>query len=157
MRLTSAGFEAGGAIPTLFTCEGRNVSPQIDWSDIPKETKSLALILHDPDAPMPNGFTHWVLYNIPTNVRQIGANQAHHPQIAEGTQGKNGAGKIGYTGPCPPSGTHRYFFRLYALRSEVDLEAGATREQLEEAMEGKVIEEAELMGTYTKGKAQAAR
>jgi len=98
-----------------------------------------------------------VLYNIPTNVRQIGANQAHHPQIAEGTQGKNGAGKIGYTGPCPPSGTHRYFFRLYALRSEVELEAGATREQLEEAMEGKVIEEAELMGTYTNAKAKAAQ
>ena len=162
MRLTSTAFEQGGAIPALFTCEGRNVSPQLDWSDLPKEAKSLALILHDPDghdpdAPMANGFTHWVLYNIPTNVRQIGANQRLDPQISEGFQGKNGAGKLGYTGPCPPSGTHRYFFRLYALRSEVALEAGATREQLEEAMEGKVIEEAELMGTYTKGKAQAAR
>lgn len=106
---------------------------------------------------MANGFTHWVLYNIPANVRQIEANRPRDPTIAEGMQGKNSSGKIGYMGPCPPSGTHRYIFRLYALRREVALEPGATREQLEEAMLGNVIEEAELMGTYTKVKARAAR
>jgi Raf kinase inhibitor-like YbhB/YbcL family protein len=158
MRLTSSSFEPGGAIPTLFTCEGQDVSPEFDWSDAPRETKSFALIIHDPDAPMRNGFTHWVLYNIPSHIHHIGANQPRTLKIAGlGMQGKNDAGKIGYMGPCPPSGTHRYFVRLFALRAEVGLGPGATRDELEDAIEGHAIEEAELMGTYTKAKGRAAR
>ena len=158
MRLTSPAFEPGEAIPPIFTCEGKDISPEFDWTDAPRETKSFALIIHDPDAPMANGFTHWVLYNIPANVHRIEANQPREPEIPGlGIQGKNDAGKIGYTGPCPPSGTHRYFVRLYALRSELPLGPGATRQELEEAMQAHVIEEAELMGTYTKAQAKAAR
>jgi Raf kinase inhibitor-like YbhB/YbcL family protein len=158
MRLTSSSFEPGGAIPVLFTCEGKDVSPELDWQDAPRETKSFALILHDPDAPIANGFTHWVLYNVATNVHHIEANRPRAPKIAGmGIQGKNDAVKIGYLGPCPPSGTHRYFFRLYALRSELALDPGATRQEVEGAMQGHVLEEAELMGTYAKAQARAAR
>jgi Raf kinase inhibitor-like YbhB/YbcL family protein len=156
MRLTSSSFEPGAAIPALFTCEGKDVSPEFDWTDTPRETKSFVLILHDPDAPMANGFTHWVLYNIPASVNHIEANRPRAAKIAGlGIQGKNDAGKIGYVGPCPPSGTHRYFVRLYALRSELALAPRATREEVEEAMQGRVIEEAELMGTYTRSQTRA--
>lgn len=158
MQLTSSSFEQGGAIPAQFTCEGKDISPELDWKDAPRETKSLALILHDPDAPIANGFTHWVLYDIPPSVHQIEVNRPREPKIAGfGVQGKNDAGKIGYLGPCPPSGTHRYFFRLYALRSALALDPGATRQDVEAAIEGHVIEEAELMGTYRKAQAKAAR
>lgn len=160
MRLSSSSFNAGGAIPALFTCEGKDVSPELEWKDAPRETKSLALIVHDPDAPMANGFTHWVVYNILPDVTHIEANQPRGPKVVDlGMQGKNDAGKIGYTGPCPPSGTHRYFFRLYALRDELALDPGATREEVESAMQGRVLEEAELMGTYAKihAKGKAAR
>jgi Raf kinase inhibitor-like YbhB/YbcL family protein len=158
MRLTSSSFEPGGPIPSLFTCEGQDVSPEFDWADAPRETKSFALIIHDPDAPIRNGFTHWVLYNIPSHIHHIGANQPRTPKIAGlGIQGKNDAGKIGYMGPCPPSGIHRYFVRLFALRTELGLGPGATRDELEDAIEGHAIEEAELMGTYTKAHTKAAR
>ncbi len=158
MRLTSSSFGPGGAIPALFTCEGQDISPEFDWTDAPRETKSFALIIHDPDAPIRNGFTHWVLYNIPSQIHHIGANQPRTPKIAGlGIQGKNDAGKIGYMGPCPPSGTHRYFIRLFALRTELGLKPGATRDELEDAIEGHAIEEAELMGTYTKAHTRAGR
>ena len=151
MRLTSSSFEDGGAIPSVFTCDGQGISPEFDWTDAPRETKSFALIIHDPDAPTPNGFTHWVLFNIPSHIRHIGANQPQTQKIEGlGIQGKNDAGKIGYVGPCPPSGTHRYFVRLFALRTELGLGPGAVRDELEEAIEGHSIEEAELMGTYTR-------
>ena len=107
---------------------------------------------------MADGFTHWVLYNIPPNISRLDANRPREPKIPGlGIQGKNDAGKIGYMGPCPPSGTHRYFVRLYALRSELALEPGASRQEVEAAMQGHVIEEAELMGTYAKSRAKAAR
>lgn len=158
MRLTSPAFESGGTIPSIFTCEGKGISPEFDWSDAPRETKSFALIVHDPDAPMANGFTHWVVYNIPPNVHRIEANQPSEPQIPGlGIQGKNDGGKAGYIGPCPPSGTHRYFVRLYALRNQLPLGPGAIRQEVEEALQGHVIEQAELMGTYTKAQAKAAR
>lgn len=158
MRLTSPNFEPGGPIPAMFTCEGLGVSPEFDWTDAPRETKSFALIIHDPDAPTPNGFTHWVVYNIPSHVHHMGADQPRTAKIAGlGIQGKNDAGKIGYMGPCPPSGTHRYFVRLFALRAQLELGPGATREELEDAIEGHAIEEAELMGTYTKAAKRAPR
>lgn len=157
MKITSPAFSHGGHIPSEFTCEGQNISPEFSWSEAPKESKSFVLVLHDPDAPRKGGFIHWVVFNIPHDVERIPQNVAHgSPKQAFGLQGKNDSGKIGYVGPCPPSGEHRYFARLYALRSKLDLQPGATYQDVLAALEGKVIEEAELMGTYQKKAAKAA-
>jgi Raf kinase inhibitor-like YbhB/YbcL family protein len=115
------------------------------------ETKSFALVVHDPDAPRLNGFVHWVVHNIPASVTRINQSVPKNPSIPElGLQGRNDSGKIAYMGPCPPSGNHRYFFRLYSLRANLDLGPGATYHEVIAAMEGKIIEQAELMGTYAK-------
>ena len=157
MQLTSSAFSQGGAIPKRYTCEGQDTSPELSWSDAPTEAKSFALILHDPDAPRANGFTHWVIYNIPANVAAIEPNVPKEPVVnGLGVQGKNDGGKFGYMGPCPPSGTHRYFARLYALRDQLDLKPGASHHDVIAAMEGKIIGQAELMGTYAKGSEKAA-
>ena len=151
MKLTSSAFSHEGKIPQQFTCEGQNISPALSWTDAPKETKSFVLIIHDPDAPRLNGFVHWVLYNIPASVTRIDEDAFNTAANSEkGLQGQNDAGKTAYMGPCPPSGTHRYFFRLYALKNNLDLGPGATYSQVIAAMEGKIIEQAELMGTYAK-------
>lgn len=151
MKLTSTAFQAGGKIPQQFTCEGQDVSPDLSWSEAPKETKSFALVVHDPDAPRVDGFVHWVLYNIPASTNHIAQNVPKNGSIPElGLQGRNDSGKIGYIGPCPPSGTHRYFFRLYALRSSLSLGPDATYKEVMSGMEGTIIEQAELMGTYAK-------
>jgi len=157
MQLVSADFSPGGAIPSRFTCEGENVSPEFSWKEAPIGTKSFALILHDPDAPRAGGFTHWVLYNIPAEKGHLDPNVSHEEHVpATGMQGRNDSGEIGYTGPCPPSGTHRYYARLFALDTEVRLPPGATHDELTQAMEGHVLERAELMGTYRKKAEQAA-
>jgi Raf kinase inhibitor-like YbhB/YbcL family protein len=157
MQLTSAAFEQGAAIPSRFTCEGDNISPEFSWRDAPAETKSFVLILHDPDSPRPGGFTHWVVYNITAETGHIGEKVPDEEQAAGlGTQGKNDGGEIGYTGPCPPSGTHRYFARLFALDRELSLPLGATCKQVNSAMEGHVLAQAELMGTYRKKAERAA-
>lgn len=157
MQLTSAAFSHGEAIPTRYTCEGEDISPELSWSDAPKATKSFALILHDPDAPRENGFTHWLVYNIPPNVAAIEPNLPKEPVVSgTGMQGRNDAGEIGYMGPCPPSGTHRYFARLYALRDQLDLNPGASYPDVISAMEGKIIDQTELLGTYAKGSQRAA-
>lgn len=158
MQLTSSAFRQDGAIPQQFTCEGQNTSPQFSWSEAPKETKSFVFLIHDPDAPRKDGFAHWVLYNIPATLGTIEQNVPRQGAVVEGLglQGKNDSGKIGYTGPCPPSGTHRYFARLYALREKLDLQPGATYKEVIAAMEGKIIEQAELMGTYAKQGRKAA-
>jgi Raf kinase inhibitor-like YbhB/YbcL family protein len=150
MQLMSSSFQAAQTIPARFTCEGEDISPEFFWKDAPRETKSFALILHDPDAPRANGFTHWVVYNIPAETTRIEQNVPKQKLLISGLgmQGRNDAGKIGYMGPCPPSGMHRYFARLYALRKELDLQPGASREEVNEAMTGQIIEHAELMGTY---------
>jgi len=153
----SADFSPEGAIPSRFTCEGENVSPEFSWKEAPIGTKSFALILHDPDARRLGGFIHWVLYNVPADKGHLDPNvptQEHVP--ATGVQGRNDGGDIGYMGPCPPSGTHRYYFRLFALDSEVRLPPGATHDELTQAMEGHVLERAELTGTYRKKAEQAA-
>jgi Raf kinase inhibitor-like YbhB/YbcL family protein len=151
MRLLSSAIQAGEPIPPRFTCEGENVSPEFYWVDAGKETKSFVLILHDPDAPRDNGFTHWLLYDIPPNVTHIPEDLAKQASVADsGMQGKNDSGTVGYTGPCPPSGRHRYFARLYALRKQLDLPPGATPMEVKMALEGKVIEQTELMGTFAK-------
>lgn len=157
MRLASSAFERGQPIPRRFTCEGENISPEFSWEDAPKEAKEFALILHDPDAPGLKGFTHWLLYGIPRTVTRVQENRPKEAKVANlGLQGQNDAGKLGYTGPCPPSGTHRYFARLYALRKELGLKPGANAEEVKAAIEDIVIEEAELMGTYAKQHARSA-
>ncbi|HVZ15935.1 MAG TPA: YbhB/YbcL family Raf kinase inhibitor-like protein [Terriglobales bacterium] len=157
MQLTSAMFQQEGRIPAPFTCDGQNVSPELSWRDAPAETKFFALILHDPDAPKDDGFTHWVLYNIPSDVAALEVNVPHNGLLqGVGVQGMNDSGKIGYTGPCPPSGTHRYFFRLYALDAELKLQPGASRDEVEAAMSGHILDQAELMGTYSKSSQKAA-
>jgi Raf kinase inhibitor-like YbhB/YbcL family protein len=157
MQLTSSSFQHQAGIPARFTCDGENISPELSWSDAPPEAKSFALIMHDPDAPRAGGFTHWLLYNIPASVAHLEPNVPGREQVAgTGVQGKNDSGQIGYMGPCPPSGTHRYFLRLYALDNELRLGPGAALKQLEQAIGGHVMAQTELMGTYSRAAKRAA-
>jgi Raf kinase inhibitor-like YbhB/YbcL family protein len=151
MQLKSSAFRPGGAIPVQYTCEGEDISPEFSWTGLPAGTKSLTLILHDPDAPRANGFTHWVVYNIDPGLMQIDENAFKTKGSSNiGVQGKNDSGKIGYMGPCPPSGTHRYIARLFALGTELNLPPGALQREVESAMEGHILDKAALMGTYSK-------
>ena len=157
MQLLSSAFQAGAAIPALFTSEGEDISPELSWRDAPAKTESFVLAMRDPDAPKVGGFTHWVVYNIPGtlgHVEQNVPNKATVPGL--GLQGKNDFGSLGYKGPSPPSGTHRYFIRLFALDSELNLSPGASHEQVRQAMEGHILERTELMGTYTRRAERAA-
>lgn len=150
-QLTSPAFSSEGNIPRQFTCQGQDVSPELTWKNAPTGTKAFALIVHDPDAPRAGGFTHWVVYNLPATVHQL--TQAYYSKIkalALGQQGQNDFGKLGYGGPCPPSGTHRYYFYLYALDAELKLQPGASKDDVESAMKGHVLGKAELMGKYRK-------
>jgi hypothetical protein len=157
MRLASTAYGAGQPIPRRFTCEGENLSPDYSWEGAPKETKAFALIIHDPDAPKKDGFTHWLLYNIPANVTQLREGVPKDLEVpGTGMQGRNTEGKVGYTGPCPPSGSHRYFARLYALRKMLALGPGADVKEVQDALEGIVIEQTELMGTYEMRRAEKA-
>jgi Raf kinase inhibitor-like YbhB/YbcL family protein len=150
MQLVSSAFQPGAPIPARFTCDGQDLSPPLQWSGHPAQTKSFALIMDDPDAPG-GTFVHWVLYNVPPVTLALPEAVPSKSSLGDGSrQGRNSFGKTGYGGPCPPSGTHRYFFRLYALNRELELAAGATREQLLSAMKGHVLAEAELMGRYAR-------
>jgi hypothetical protein len=146
MKITSSAFQQGGNIPSKFSCDGPNSSPPLQISDVPPEAKSLVLIVDDPDAPS-GLFTHWAVWNISPQTATIG--EGNTP---EGVQGTNDFGKSGYGGPCPPSGTHRYYFKVFALDRELDLPVGAKRSQLDAAMKGHVIAQGELMGRYSKKK-----
>lgn len=149
-KLSSPVFSPGGKIPRRYTCDGEDVSPPLEWTDSPAGTSSFALIMDDPDAPR-GTWLHWVLFDLPASTRGLGESVPATPKPAGGgTHGKNSWGRSDYGGPCPPSGTHRYFFRLYALGGALGLPAGAALEQVRRAMEGRVLEEAELMGTYTR-------
>lgn len=151
MQLESSAFIADGLIPRKYTCDGENISPPLRWNDSPPTTKSLALICDDPDAPG-GTFVHWVLYNLPPEARELPEGVPTREIVATvGIQGKSDFGKIGYGGPCPPSGTHRYFFKLYALNRQLVLEPGATKAQLLKVMEGAVVGAAELIGRYRRG------
>lgn len=145
----SASFSDGGTIPKQFTCDGENVSPQLSWSGPPAGTKTFALIVQDPDAPA-GTWTHWLLFDIPASTTQLSENVAKTEELPDGArQGKNDFGKIGYGGPCPPPGKpHRYFFKLYALGSKINLKAGASKQELQQAMEGYVLAQTEIVGTY---------
>ena len=147
LKLISTVFSQNGHIPPEYTCEGKNISPPLKVENIPDGTKTLALILEDPDAPS-GVFDHWIVWNISPNEA-----------IAEGSNpgisGTNSFGKTGYGGPCPPSGVHRYFFRVFALNNELDLPAGSTKQELLDAIKGHVLSAAELMGHYQKRKIAA--
>ena len=150
MKLTSTAFKEGEAIPRGYTCDGANVSPPLEWTGVPKTAKTIAIIADDPDAPA-GTWVHWVLYNLPADGLGLFENTPQTETLnGGGAQGKNDFGKIGYGGPCPPSGTHRYFFKFYALDSELTLKPGATRAEVEQAMEGHIIGQAQLMGTYSR-------
>ena len=148
IKLTSAAFKEGQPIPRAYTCDGINVSPPLEWSGVPKPAKTLSVVCDDPDAPG-GTWVHWVLYNLPAeNIGLVENLPAAENLKVGGFQGKNDFEKIGYGGPCPPSGTHRYFFRVYALDSDVPLKAGATKADLIKAMEGHIVLQGQLMGTY---------
>lgn len=144
MTLTSPAFSEGDPIPVQFSCDGTDTSPELIWSGIPDGTASLALIMDDPDAPV-GLWVHWVLFNIPADVTGLAEGVTD-----QGEDGQNSWNRTGYGGPCPPGGTHRYFFRLYALDITLDLETGATKEALESAMDGHILAQVELMGTYSR-------
>jgi len=141
----------GQPIPARYSCKGQDISPPLEWDkELPERTQSLALIMDDPDAPM-GTWVHWVLYNIPATAHALPENTPDDPVLADGAlQGTNSSRKTGYDGPCPPSGTHRYFFKLYALDTRLGLPSGATKDQLLEAMQGHILGQAELMGTFSK-------
>ncbi|MFC2165693.1 YbhB/YbcL family Raf kinase inhibitor-like protein [Acidobacteriota bacterium] len=148
MQITSVAFKDGEAIPEIYTCDGEDVSPPLEWTPAPAETKTIAIICDDPDAPM-GTWVHWVVFNVPADIVQLPGNVPPERELNNGAiQGMNDFKKIGYGGPCPPSGTHRYFFKIYALDIELDLPFGATKNHVMLAMEGHVLEEAHLMGTY---------
>jgi len=147
-ELTSSAFAHEEPIPVKYSCDGENISPPLAWSDPPEGTQSFVLINDDPDAPV-GVWIHWVLYNIPGDSRGLNEAIPAQEELGDGSQhGENSWGRRDYGGPCPPSGTHRYFFKLYALDIVLELGAGADKETLLDAMEGHVLAEAELMGTF---------
>ena len=142
MNLSSPEFKNNQPIPERFTCEGADINPTLVVEGIPDTARSLALIVDDPDAPM-GTWVHWVIFNIPPTSRI-------NEDRVDGTQGRNDSGGIKYHGPCPPSGTHRYFFKIYALDALLDLKEGVSKDELAQAMEGHVLDKAELIGLYGK-------
>ena len=149
IQVTSTAFEDGGTIPTKYTCDGDDVSPPLSWTSIPQGTKSLALICDDPDAPV-GTWVHWVIYGLSPHSTGLPEGVPTQRVLADGAkQGINDFRKIGYGGPCPPKGpAHRYFFKVYALDSEIKLEAGATKKELLKAMQNHILAEGQLMGKY---------
>ena len=147
--VSSSAFGPGAAIPQKFSCEGSDASPALEWSGSPAKTASFALIVDDPDAPV-GTWVHWVLWNLPASAHSLPEGVPKLEQLDDGArQGRNDFRKVGYNGPCPPPGkTHRYFFRLYALDAKLDLAPGATRQDLDVAMQGHILAKAEYMGTF---------
>ncbi len=147
IEITSPVFRSG-MIPAHYTCDGDDVSPPLSWGDVPEGARSLALIADDPDAPGKT-WVHWVIYNLPPDTRELPEDMRRDKTLPNGArQGKNDFNKIGYGGPCLPGGTHRYFFRIYALDREMDLEPGATKKKLLQEMEDHILAQGELMGKY---------
>ena len=146
MKITSSAFQEGSNIPSKFTCDGSDTSPPLQITGVPSEAKSLVLIADDPDAPS-GLFTHWLIWNIPPQTNSISEGSA-----PKGVPGTNDFGKSGYKGPCPPPGTHRYSFKIYALDRELDLRGGAKRSQLDAAMKGHVVAQGVLVGRYARKK-----
>ena len=156
LSITSTAFEEGSSIPTVYTCEGDDISPPLSFSGVPQPAQTLVLIVDDPDAPDPQApqttWVHWVLYNISVAVSGMVEDRARHGLSPGTSEGKNDWGRIGYGGPCPPIGRHRYFHKLYALDVKLpDLQA-PTKAELERAMQGHVLATASLIGTYQKSR-----
>jgi len=148
LQISSSAFSEDEMIPKKFTCDGPDVSPDLSWSGVPKGTQSLVLVCDDPDAPM-GTWVHWVLFNIPGGESGLPTEVPPDATLSNGAKhGTNDFRRLGYGGPCPPGGTHRYFFKLYALDTELNLESGATKAQVEEAMKGHILAEAQFMGKY---------
>lgn len=148
LEIKSTAFEDGAMIPKKYTADGANVSPPLSWSSAPEGTKTFALICEDPDAP--GGiFTHWIIFNIPSNTSKLPEGVPNQKALENGAkQGTNDFNKIGYSGPSPPSGTHRFYFKIYALDTELNLAAEVKREEFLKAMEGHILAEGQLMGKY---------
>ncbi len=146
---STTAFPPGGSIPRAFTADGKDVSPALAWQNPPAGTEAFALICDDPDAPV-GTWVHWVIWNVPASAKGLAQGVQTVKTLADGSaQGKNDFGRIGYGGPSPPPGKpHRYFFRLYALKEKLSLSAGASRRELEKAMQGRILGTAELFGTY---------
>ncbi|ARV60873.1 hypothetical protein BZZ01_21645 [Nostocales cyanobacterium HT-58-2] len=151
MEIRSPAFFIGNTIPFKYTCDGENISPPLQWEAPPQGTESFVLIMDDPDAPN-RTFTHWIVYNIPADKRELPEGVTQQPKLSNGSfQGENSFGELGFGGPCPPkNGAHRYFFRLFALDRKLDLPARASKQQVLAAMEGHVLDKAELMGRYAR-------
>jgi len=148
LQLTSDAFVNGQTIPAKYSCIGKNISPALAWTEPPTGAQSFALIVDDPDAPG-GTWVHWVLFNIPADTRSL---QEDFSAAGNSTMiaGENSSGMKSYQGPCPPSGTHRYYFKLYALDAAISLKPGATKEQLLKEMGGHILAQTELMGTFSK-------
>lgn len=148
IKITSSAFEEGGLIPPKYTCDGADISPPLQWDTVPEGTKSIALISDDPDAPM-GTWVHWVLFNLSADTTEMTENIPPGENLPSGAgQGTNDFRRIGYGGPCPPSGTHRYFFKIYALDTVLDLPVAARKKDLLKAMEGHIIGQGQLIGKY---------
>jgi Raf kinase inhibitor-like YbhB/YbcL family protein len=154
LKITSTAFQQGGSIPSKYTCEDRDISPPLTWSDAPAGTKTFALIVDDPDAPDPakpqRVYVHWVVYNLPATATALPENASKKGLPKGAVQGKNDWGKADYGGPCPPIGRHRYFFKLYALDTELTGLSSPTKGDLERVMKGYVLDSGELVATYQK-------
>jgi Raf kinase inhibitor-like YbhB/YbcL family protein len=154
LKISSSAFQPGGSIPSKYTCEDRDISPPLAWSAGPANTKSFALIVDDPDAPDPakpqRVYVHWVVYNLPATTTSLSENASKKGMLKGGVQGKNDWGNAEYGGPCPPIGRHRYFFKLYALDTELTGLSSPTKADVERAMKGHVVDSGEVIGTYQK-------
>ena len=151
LQFQAKTFKSGGNMPTEFTCDGLNASPGLTWTQPPAGTQSFALIMGDPDAA-PQASVHWVVYDVPASARQLSEAMPRRDELIDGTQqGLNDFGKLGYSGPCPaPGKTARYFFKLYALDTKLRLKSQSTKEDLERAMDGHILAQASLTGSYSR-------
>jgi len=148
IEVHSAAFSEGEAIPSDFTCDGADMSPPVEWSSVPSGTKSIAILMEDPDAPS-GDWTHWLAYDLPPSLTQLPAGVPMSKKIPSGgIQGRTDFGKTGYSGPCPPRGIHRYFFRIYALDAMLGLKPEASKQELSQAMQGHILAQGHLTGIY---------
>lgn len=147
LKVMSHSFKEGEEIPVLFTCDGQDISPHLMWEKGPEGTRGYVMIMDDPDAPK-GTWVHWVVFNISSTVTKF--DQGSDLQLADAVMGKNSWGKNQYGGPCPPSGTHRYYFKIYALDTQLDLDESAAKEDVISAMKGHVVAQGSLMGRYSK-------
>jgi len=152
IKVTSTAFEEGGLIPKQYTCDGADISPPLAWESIPEATKSIALIADDPDAPG-KIWVHWVIYDLPADTRALPEHVPTLRTLPDGSrQGTNDFGKIGYGGPCPPSGTHRYYFKVYALDTTLGIDPGVKKADLLKTIESHILAKGQLMGKYARQK-----